>query len=1107
MTKLDVHFLARTAVVLGLLSGLTFLAHGVQVRRHARVQLEQADRAEKEGNPAEVVASLHRALSFDPGSKDARARYGLALSERAATEAQRSQALRVLRQALAAEPGRDDLAVAAARVALDLDDPAEASKLIAPVLKREPNRAELHELLARAQAATGTTQAALQSLVRALELEPARASSAVLLADLLSKSGQPRQADSVLDAQVKNNPRSTAALLARARYRATAGKLDLARGDLAQARKLAPDDTDVLSASAALAWRRGELDDCAAFWRALLERRPESVSATQALARVERERQRTAEASAAVRRGLERRPEQPELLFLLADLLLDEHKVAEAEAIRDRLARAPDAAHSAGKGRTLLLTGRLHAERRRWQDAIPAFAASARSGDLSAEEGSRLMRALARCQAEVGARDQQLASLRHAVELDATPSARLELARVLLAAGNGVEAVPLLRALAALAAPPAEALPLLGRSLLEANLARPPYQRDWSELESVLERAGRSPANAVAVAVLRSDTTFLRGDRAEARRILVEARHKHPGEPLLWNAEADLIQLDGQAFAETFLADADRELGDRIDWLLLRAERLARTDSPRDLKRLEEATTRLPPADCDRLERALAEACERRGNRAAVDRLCERILKRHPADLRARELLLESKLASGDDRGAAQLVDQMRKDEGADGTLWRSAAANWRLAQAAGGDRSGLAEAHKLLAELRQRRPGWSQVAFLEGRLADLEGKPAEALAAYRRALYAGDFRTHAVRRAVQLHADEGRYAEANEVLEVAQWHGALPADLLRPAARVALRAGKPDRACELARRAVPEGTRTWPDLLWLGQLYEAARRPTEAEGAFAEAVRAGRDVPSPWLAWLGFLARQDRVPEAEAALPDMSSSLAPALMPLSLAQAHEVLGQPDRAERAYRRILSREPRDAKALAGLLRLHLRADRPAEAQRVLNALLDSPGVAEEDLPVLRRQLALVLSSPRRRAPEVQRALRLLAGNRATWGDAAADRRVAALVWGAVPAQAAEALRALERLPGGPAVRPEETLRLARLYDSVGDWSRARDCLTGLLKEDGSNPAYLAALIDGLLRRGKKAEAAEWLERLTKLEPDAERTRELQRRMRQPAKRRS
>jgi hypothetical protein len=81
---------------------------------------------------------------------------------------------------------------------------------------------------------------------------------------------------------------------------------------------------------------------------------------------------------------------------------------------------------------------------------------------------------------------------------------------------------------------------------------------------------------------------------------------------------------------------------------------------------------------------------------------------------------------------------------------------------------------------------------------------------------------------------------------------------------------------------------------------------------------------------------------------------------------------------------------------------------------------------------------------------------------------------------------------------------ERLRLAQLYDAAANWPQARTHLLALLEEEGRNAACMAVLIDGLLRHGKKAEAAGWLERLAKIEPDAPRTQELRERLLRPSK---
>jgi tetratricopeptide (TPR) repeat protein len=351
----------------------------------------------------------------------------------------------------------------------------------------------------------------------------------------------------------------------------------------------------------------------------------------------------------------------------------------------------------------------------------------------------------------------------------------------------------------------------------------------------------------------------------------------------------------------------------------------------------------------------------------------------------------------------------------------------------------------------------------------------------------------------VQLLAEQGRYADANGAIELVEWHGALERDLLRPAAEIALRAGKPERASALALAVVPAGSKSSSDLVWLGQILQAANRKTEAQSAFTEAVRLDPGTPDWWLPLLAHLVRQGQAEEAEAALARMQREVPAALRPLAVAQAREAMGQPEQAERAYRLALKSEPRESHAMLGLLRLYMHDSRNADAEGVLQMLFD-PGVLvrEEHVPMLRRQMALVITAPERGTPRVKQALALLALNRAAAPDDPADRRVDALVRGAVAAERATALRALEGMPEGSIAGPER-LRLAQLYDAANNWPQARTHLLALLADDGRNTACMAVLIDGLLRHGKKAEAAGWLERLAKIEPENARTRGLRERM--------
>jgi hypothetical protein len=161
------------------------------------------------------------------------------------------------------------------------------------------------------------------------------------------------------------------------------------------------------------------------------------------------------------------------------------------------------------------------------------------------------------------------------------------------------------------------------------------------------------------------------------------------------------------------------------------------------------------------------------------------------------------------------------------------------------------------------------------------------------------------------------------------------------------------------------------------------------------------------------------------------------------------------------------------------------------------------VPEEELPALRRQLALVLTTPGQKEDRVARALALLDMNRQQAGDTVADRRVASLVRGTRPAERARALQTLESLPGGPAARSEERLRLAQLYEAAGNWPRAREQYVGLVRSDAGNPTWLVLLVEALLRAGDKSEAGRWFAELEKRHAKDPRTIRLREQLRKPA----
>jgi predicted Zn-dependent protease len=288
------------------------------------------------------------------------------------------------------------------------------------------------------------------------------------------------------------------------------------------------------------------------------------------------------------------------------------------------------------------------------------------------------------------------------------------------------------------------------------------------------------------------------------------------------------------------------------------------------------------------------------------------------------------------------------------------------------------------------------------------------------------------------------------------------------------------ERALELARLAVPPGTRSYRDLLWLGRLLDGAGRAVEAERQLRGAIALAPEAAEPWLALARVQRRDLRPDEANRTLAQMADKVAEARRGVAVARGHELMGRFEDAEASLRAFLKDDPRDAEAQRRLANLLLRLDRPADAEPVLVGLLSKGTRAlPEERPELRRQLALAVTAPGR-PPRADLALSLLRLNAGT----EADRRTEALVRGSAPAGRAEALRALAALPAGP---PEEMLRWAQLQDTSGNWPRAREMMLELAAADPDNPAFAAELADGLLRHNRRPEARSWLEKLEKLAP--------------------
>src|SRR5262249_28621694 len=98
----------------------------------------------------------------------------------------------------------------------------------------------------------------------------------------------------------------------------------------------------------------------------------------------------------------------------------------------------------------------------------------------------------------------------------------------------------------------------------------------------------------------------------------------------------------------------------------------------------------------------------------------------------------------------------------------------------------------------------------------------------------------------------------------------------------------------------------------------------------------------------------------------------------------------------------------------------------------------------------------------------------------------------------PGQRYEAIRILEELSKSSPPAATDQFLLARLYEAVGDWTRADQYLTALTAAS-SDPAILGYHARGLLRQGDAAGAGRLVGKRQKAEPKPLGTLELQARL--------
>jgi tetratricopeptide (TPR) repeat protein len=1092
-TKVNVKLLAFLLGGAALFAvGVHFL-HAFQERRNASALLKQAERAETDGQNEQAVKYLRTYLGFVPDDTAALAHYGLLLERLARSPSGRSQALLVLEQVLRRQPERNDIRQKLIDIAMhpQIARYSDARAHLELLLRSSgANDGALEHQLGRCHEAGGDLREAADWYEKSLKHAPRQIDPYVHLANLYRRRlDKPQRADQVMNQLVAHNSQAFLAFLARGRYRLEQGQSEAAAADIGRAAELAPDDAEVILAAASMAFSKGDVNAARERLARGVKQHPDKSELYLALSELEVKAKRPAEALACLRRGADAIPNDTDLLWALANLLIQQGKEPSAEMARLAQRGVPMAEQDFLKVRLLVNQGK-------WLEACRLLEKNQAELHRRPDLGKQADLFLGQCYGRLGNIDQQYAAYRRAVTADPLwEPACLGLAAVQAAQGQIDDALTTYRRIMARAP---RARIAAARLLIVRNARLPVESQRWHEVEQLLDEAAQAQPEAMEVAVVRAEALTVQKKFDDAAKLLQQVRQAHPHDTLPCTALAALAERRGQPEeALAILDEAVAPLGNKLELRLAQARAWGNKggeDARKALTALAKGADKFAGEEQARFLGGLADAFAHLGDAATAENLWLRVTEQSPGDLSCRVVLFDLALQSGNEKVLERLLKEMEAIEGPGGTLWRYAKACRLIRQARQGQTARLQEARFILDQLATARPTWSRIPLAQAEISDIRKDSSAAIKSFQRALELGERNPLAMRRLLELLYQQRRYAEADEVVQKLPASESAVPGLQRLAAEISLQRHDPERALNLARRAVSEQSRDYRDYLWLGHMLGGTGKPDEAEAVLRRAVEMADRVPDPWIALILHLAGTGKKDKAETVLADARKKLTAEQAILVLPPCYEALDELELARKAHAEALAARPDDVSILRSASGFMLRHGPSSEAQRLLRRLIALSSAAPDDAVWAKRTLAVVLAATgdygQWREAMTLVGLREDAEPPRSKDIALEDQRARAVVLAANQSrkQRQRAVRMLEEIKAGQPLAAEEQFLLAQLHEALGSWPQSRQEMLDLLAAQPTNPRYVAHYAQSLLRRAETSEAELWLAKLERL-PEA------------------
>lgn len=1094
--KLNVKLVAGLALGLAVTAVIVHFVHGYQVQQNAYRLLERADRAAESKDFDRALTYYAQYLVFVPDDADTVQKYAEALDRGADTVGERVRVVLLMEQVLRVKPREDALRLRLVTHLIVLDRLSEAIDNLRKLERTWPDRADILHKLGWCLEAKKEYTHAIRSFEEALRVNPKQLKTYPVLVEVLDERlARVEEARKVMDDMVRENPDAYQAYLARARFLRRRGDDRNAQADLDHAYKIAGSKAEVIFALADAAHAKGAWGEAQRLLKDGLQRFPNQADFYRMLADVQLRNRQDDAALRSLEQGIARAPKSPELAVMLIDLMIDRKQYADAKTKIDELRQT-------GIRVTLpnYLTARLKIAEARWQEAIQLLESVREELGAVSDWHSRVHVLLGVAYRNVGDHERELQAFQRAVQDEpGWVTANLGLGEAYLNNGRIDDAAVALEPLRNAKDLPAGYWILLSRARLYRQMRLPEAERNWSDVDSAINRAAEEKDAGLAVTFVRAELLAARKDYAAAEKLLARARLEHPGDATIWCALADL------AARQDRLDDADKILADAVQHDALKnavelrlaqcrlwASRLRGEDQSK-LVRLADWAATVPPEPRSRLQRELADTWHRLGAWDRADNLWRDLAQDWPRDVRSRFALLELALRRQQLASAEQWRDELRKIEGDGGSLWRYGEAAILVQQA--NRRNQLDDARKKLQELEQKQKNWPRIAVLLGTISEREGKYQQAIAEYSRALQLGETQPEVVLRLLELLQARREFSKAETELSRYEERMPLSRDLARVGAEIAvgLRDAKFAKiALKRAERAVTLPTRDYRDALWLARIYQEAGESAKSAALLRSTLAEAGHAPGVWLAWMEHLGQSQQREQGLRDLEQMKKQLSPRLLPLTLARSYEALFLPEQAEAAYQQATRDEPSESVMLAYAADFYRRAERTSEAKQCYERLLD-PALAapSEDIVKARRHLAILLAKSDR-----PRATELLDANKRQRGDTLADERVRLFLQSQTASNREAAIGKFEDTLRVQLPSSDERVLFAEMLAAAGYVSQARAQLAESVAEEPMSAFLVARYVRILIRAGAVDDARQQVDRLETLEPKSARVRELQ-----------